>query len=101
MDGVDYRHGNREDFFHLEAVTCLGDPVLAGELLRALFADPPAEIRRLRAGWASLRWLVEEEGAPLWTGPGYLFSFDTPEGERKFEVEYTGEDSSEWAPLGS
>jgi hypothetical protein len=99
-DGVTYRSGTRAA---LDEVAAHDEPPSREEaalLAQAFLASLEGDDRQLRAGWLALRWLQDVEGAPSWAGPGYLFSFDTPEGD--YSLRFTGEDSEDWPlPGGS
>ncbi|MGE0706495.1 MAG: hypothetical protein AB7N76_15590 [Planctomycetota bacterium] len=95
-DGVTYRHGHREALDHLEESELAPGPDAAEALARAFLEALEGDQRGLRAGWVSVRWLREVDGAPRWDGPGYLYSFDTPGEVGDFALSSAGIDEEAW-----
>lgn len=96
LDGVDYLTGHREEEVHW--VESDADPELeaARALLAGFLARELTGIRkRLRAGWAAVRWLEVEGTTAAWRGPAWLFALEAKTAG-EFELQQVGEDPSEW-----
>jgi hypothetical protein len=56
----------------------------------------PSAARRLRAGFAAVRWADgDAQGPRAWTGPAFLFSFEARTAGT-FVVTFAGEDAEAW-----
>lgn len=97
LDGVDYLTGHREEEVHwVETDVAEPGAAAARELLARFLADELTGIRkRLRAGWAAVRWLELQPTA--WRGPAWLFALEAKTAG-EFELQQVGEDPSEWDP---
>lgn len=93
--GVDYLHGHRDETGAVLDTCEPPGPAAAEHALQAFLAELHGLPKRIRAGWAAVRWL--EDDRDDWRGPAWLFAVQAPvAGE--FQVELTGEDASDWPP---
>lgn len=96
LDGVDYLSGHREELVHWAAAPGEAEAGRARAHLERFLADELSGIkRRLRAGWAAVRWLEVQDGVAAWRGPSYLFALEARTAGT-FQVEAVGEDPSPW-----
>lgn len=98
LDGVDYLSGHREELVHWASAEAPPAGEVARAHLEGFLRDELRGIKkRLRAGWAAVRWLRVADGAAAWEGPAFLFALEAPEAGT-FQVEPVGEDPAPWDP---
>lgn len=99
LDGVDYLSGHREELVDWAAAEGPPAAEAAQAHLERFLRDELTGIKkRLRAGWAAVRWLKREaDGAAAWEGPAWLFALQAPEAGT-FQVEAVGADPAPWEP---
>jgi hypothetical protein len=98
VDGVTYLTGHRDAVDHIEPTDLEPGQASATAALQAFLTALEGLDRRLRAGFAVVRWADGDDAPRAWSGPAYLFSFEARTAGT-FETTFAGEDPAlDWPP---